>query len=144
MPERSVSVTRFIKAAPEVIFAVLTDPSQHPAIDGSGTVRKARAGAPTSLKLGDKFGMDMKIGLPYRMGNTVMEWEENRRIAWAHVGKHRWRYELSPREGGTDVTETFDWSTSRMPWFIELMGYPKRHPAAMTKTLERLAALVEK
>ena len=43
------------------------------------------------------------------------EFEENRRIAWAHVGGHRWRYELEEVDGGTRVTESFDWSTSRAP-----------------------------
>ncbi len=144
MSDRAVSVSRVIKASPEAIFAVLADPAMHPIIDGSGTVRKVRAGGPTRLKMGDKFGIDMKFVVPYRIANTVVEFEENRRIAWAHFGKHRWRYELVPKDGGTEVTETFDWSTSRMPKAIEIMGYPKKHPAAMAKTLERLAAHVEK
>jgi uncharacterized protein YndB with AHSA1/START domain len=52
-------------------------------------------------------------------------------------------FELEPVEGGTKVTESFDWSTARVPLAIELMGYPKKHPANMTASLERLAALVE-
>ena len=52
-------------------------------------------------------------------------------------------YELEPVEGGTKVTETFDWSTAAVPKAIELMGYPKKHPNSMEATLERLAALVE-
>ena len=32
--------------------------------------------------------------MPYRISSTVMEFVENRLIAWAHFGKHRWRYEL--------------------------------------------------
>jgi hypothetical protein len=88
--------------------------------------------------------MKMRMGLPYRIGSTVVELEEDRRIAWAHLGKHRWRYVLEPAADGTGtlVTETFDWSTARSPKFIELMGYPKKHPQAMAKTLERLEALV--
>ena len=93
--------------------------------------------------MGDKFSMDMKRGVPYRIANTVVEFEENRRIAWAHFGKHRWRYELTPKDGGTEVTETFDWSTSKMAKVIELLGFPVKHPPAMVKTLERLAAHVE-
>jgi uncharacterized protein YndB with AHSA1/START domain len=138
---RSVSVRRFIPAPPDAIFAVLADASKHPLIDGSDTVKGLR-GDPEPLRLGTKFGMNMKMGLPYLIRNTVVEFEPDRRIAWAHWGKHRWRYELEPVEGGTEVTETFDWSTSLFPKGIELVGYPERHPPSMEKTLERLEALV--
>ena len=40
------------------------------------------------------------------------------------------------------MTETFDWSTARGAWLIELMGYPKKHPVDMAKTLERLESVV--
>ncbi|MCZ7529723.1 MAG: SRPBCC family protein [Acidimicrobiia bacterium] len=142
--EQQVSVSREIRASPEEIFDVLADPRQHPAIDGSGSVRGVVSG-PDRLEMGSKFGMSMKIGLPYRIKSTVVEFDENRRIAWAHFGKHRWRYELEPFDDGarTRVTETFDYSTARSPWLIEKLGYPKKHPANMDATLERLAAHVE-
>jgi uncharacterized protein YndB with AHSA1/START domain len=136
---RAVSVTRVIAAPPEVIFDILADPSRHAEIDGSGTVVKARGEVPR-LALGSRFGMDMKMGVPYRMVSTVVDFEEGRRIAWRHVGGHTWRYDLEPTDAGTAVTETFDWSTSKAPWFIELARFPKRHPPAMEKTLERLEA----
>ena len=135
--EQQVSVSRVIDAPPEDIFAVLTDPSQHPVIDGSGTVKAAGSGA-ERLELGSKFGMKMRMGLPYRIGNTVVEYEPDRLIAWHHPGRHRWRYQLEPVDGGTKVTETFDWSTARSPRFIEMMGYPDKHPENMARTLERL------
>ena len=37
--------------------------------------------------------------------NKVVEYEPNRLIAWCHPGKHRWRYELEPVDGGTRVTQ---------------------------------------
>ncbi len=138
---REVSVSRVIAAPPEAIFAVLADPAQHQVIDGSGSVKQPR-GNPERLTLGSKFAMDMRIGLPYRITNEVVEYDENRVIAWRHFGKHRWRYELEPVDGGTRVTETFDWSSARSPRFIELMGWPDRHPPNMEKTLERLEAHV--
>lgn len=143
MSDRIVSVSRTIPAPAEEIFAVLADASKHPLIDGSGTVREARAAEPEPLRLGTRFGMNMKLGVPYIITNTVVEYEQDRLIAWRHWGRHRWRYELEPVDGGTEVTESFDWSTSRLPLAIELAGYPKRHPAAMDATLARLAALVE-
>lgn len=142
---RMVSVTREMDATPTAIFDLLADPSRHGDIDGSGMVLDVRKG-PDRLELGAKFGMDMKMGpLPYRITSKVVEFEENRLIAWAHIGKHRWRYELEPLDGGerTRVTETFDWSTARIPKAIELAGYPKKHPANIEASLERLAALVE-
>lgn len=143
MAARVVSVSRVIAAAPEVIFDVLADPARHGEIDGSGTVQAIR-GESQRLALGSTFGMDMKLGpLPYRISNEVVELEADRLIAWSHFGGHRWRYELEPVAGGTKVTESFDWSTARVPQAIELMGYPKRHPANMEATLARLAALVE-
>jgi uncharacterized protein YndB with AHSA1/START domain len=147
MADRVVSVSRVIHAPPAEIFDVLADPTRHGEIDGSGMVERAR-GDGQPLRLGSKFGMDMRFGpVPYRMSNEVVEFEKGRRIAWQHVGRHRWRYELVPVETddgpATEVTESFDWSTSRVPWVIELAGYPSRHPANMAATLERLAAVVE-
>lgn len=132
-----VSVTRFVPAPPEEIFELLADPRKHALIDGSGTVQKSLSG-PQRLSKGATFGMSMKIGLPYRIKNTVEEFEEGRRIAWRHIGRHRWRYELEPTEGGTNVTETFD--TSHVPApvrpLIKLAGRANRE--SIEKTLDRL------
>ncbi|KAG1649268.1 hypothetical protein GQR58_029163 [Nymphon striatum] len=134
--DRSVSVSRLIDAPADAIFDVLANPSRHAEIDGSGTLRSSKDRDPERLELGSKFSMKMKILVPYGMSSTVVEFEENKLITWAHFGKHRWRYELEEVEGGTMVTETFDWSTALFPPAIEWMGYPKKHPAAMEKTLE--------
>lgn len=142
MSDRHVSVSRVIAAPPETIFDLLARPARHHEFDGSGTVRTA-TGDDHRVSLGDRFGMHMRMGLPYRISNTVVEFEDDRLIAWQHFGGHRWRYELEPIEGGTRVTETFDWSTARIPLLIELVGYPKRHPPAMERTLDRLAELVD-
>jgi uncharacterized protein YndB with AHSA1/START domain len=138
-----VSVERQIAFPASEIFAILADPARHSEIDGSGMVQAVRGDAST-LAMGSKFGMDMKFGpVPYKISSTVVEFEQDKLIAWAHVGKHRWRYELFANDEGTLVRETFDWSTAMAPKFIELMGYPKKHPANMERTLERLAGVVE-
>src|SRR5215207_9936017 len=62
----TVSVERIIPAAPEKIFDLLADPARHRDIDGSGTVRDAKAGS-ERLTLGSTFGMAMKMGIPYSM-----------------------------------------------------------------------------
>ena len=137
---RTVSRTRVIGASAADVFDLLADPTKHSMIDGSGTVKGSRPGVPTRLSLGATFGMDMKLGAPYRIENTVVEFEDNRTIAWRHFGGHRWKYELEPVDGGTKVTETFDWSTSKGPLLLEFAGAPKRNTRAIEKTLDRLAA----
>lgn len=129
-------------APAERIFDLLADPAKHPLIDGSGSVLAPRPDAPDRLALGTAFGMDMKIGLAYRIENTVVEFEENRLIAWRHFNGHRWRWRLTPLgDGTTEVTETFDWSTARVPLLLDLSPVPRRNKASMRRSLERLTAL---
>ena len=110
------TVEQIIAAPPAAIFALLTDPSRHRDIDGSGTVRDVK-GESSRLKLGSVFGMSMRLGIPYSMVSTVVEYEEDRLLAWqtrgpgrigTRVGGRIWRYVLEPVEGGTLVRETWD------------------------------------
>jgi len=144
MTDRVVSVAREVAADQSTIFEVLVDPANHSLIDGSGTVQGTRDESQVRLKLGSKFGMDMKYGVPYRIQNEVVEFETDRLIAWRHFGRHIWRYELEALPNGhTLVSESFDWSRALWPRAYELVGYPDRHVINMTKTLERLASVVE-
>ncbi len=140
-----VSAERVIAAPPERIFDLLADPRRHREIDGSGTVRDAVDG-PARLSPGAVFGMNMRIGAPYQMTNTVVEFEENRRIAWQPratnplaakvIGGRIWRYELEPVAGGTRVRETWDISQERVPPLLWSMRWlTKRN---IEKTLARL------
>lgn len=142
------SVERVIPAPPEAIFALLADPRRHKDFDGSGMVRGAK-NLPETLKIGAQFGMSMRLGIPYSMVSTVIEFEPNRVIAWqtyppGHThrlaGGRIWRYELKPVEGGTLVRETWDISQERVKAVVQ----PARGKTivGMTKTLERLEALV--
>ena len=133
-----ISRTRTIAAPPEAIFAILTDPRRHNEIDGSGTVVEARVDGPEKLEMGSKFGMKMKWGAPYRITNTVVEYEDNKLIAWCHPGGHRWRYELEAVEDGTKVTETFDPTTSRAKWVLKAMKVDDKHGPNIERTLARL------
>jgi uncharacterized protein YndB with AHSA1/START domain len=143
MSKRSVSHSAVIDAPADEIFAILTDARQHPEFDGSGSVKSVLS-APEKLELGSSFGMRMHLLAPYVIKNKVVEYEPDRLIAWRHFGGHRWRYELEPvSEGRTRVTETFDWSTSLSPPFIELMGFPARNSASIEATLKRLAEYVD-
>ena len=82
-----------IAANPSTIFAILSDPKRHKEIDGSSTITSNISG-PAKLELGSKFGMKMRLGIKYRITNTVVEFKENELIAWRHLGKWNWRYEL--------------------------------------------------
>ncbi|MDA3041320.1 MAG: SRPBCC family protein [Actinomycetota bacterium] len=145
-PSRLVSASRLIHAPASAIFDLLADPARHAEIDGSGTVQNQRMAGPRRLSLHATFGMDMKMfGLPYRITNVVVEFEENRRIAWRHFGRHIWRYVLEPTGPGdndTLVTESFDWGSSVVPRLYELVGYPSAHEVNMAKTLQRLDSVV--
>jgi hypothetical protein len=145
VPDRLERATRTIEAPAQVIFDLLADPRQHGVIDGSGSVRDATSSAPERLALGTKFGMSMRIVVPYRMTNEVVEFDEGRQIGWRHAGGHIWRYVLEPvDETTTVVTEEFDWRPSKAPWFISLTGAAKRNKASLDATLAKLAAHVER
>ena len=127
-------------APPEEVFDLLADPTKHSLIDGSGTVREARPGNPDRLSLGAKFSMSMKQWLPYKVTNEVVEFDEPNLIAWRHMGHHVWRYRLRPVEGGTEVTEEFDWGVARVPAALKATGTTRKNAKAIEATLDRLAA----
>lgn len=146
MGQRHISGTRTIDTTPEQVFDLLADPAKHPAIDGSGSVRSARTSSPRRLELGSTFGMDMKMGPSYKIQNKVVEFEENRLIAWRHFNGHRWRWELTPvgdEQTGdrTQVTETFDWSTAKWPWLIGISRFPQKNKDGIERSLDRLAEM---
>lgn len=147
-----VTVERIIKAPAEAVFAVIADPRRHREFDGSGTVREARD-VPDKLALGTTFGMGMRIVLPYAMVSTVVEYDENRRLAWQPkpayplvdrlAGGRIWRYELEPVEGGTLVRESWDISQESPLTKPVIRRAADQTRKNMTATLERLAALLE-
>lgn len=139
-PAKIISVTKFVPASPQAIFDLLADPRKHSLIDGSGSVQAARIDAPERLSLGAKFGMDMKIGLKYRITNEVVEFDEPRQIGWRHLGGHIWRYIIEPAEGGSQVTEQFDWNRNKSPLMLKLMNAQAKNKKSIEATLERLAA----
>jgi len=138
----AVCSSRIIPAPAKDIFDLLAMPALHSKIDGSGTLRGVLNG-PERLYLSAKFGMRMKMVVPYRMTNTVIEFEENKLIAWRHFGGHIWRYRLSEidtQDGqpSTEVMECFDYSTARSVRFIQLIDAPVRNLISIEKTLLRL------
>jgi len=127
------------------IFDILVDPRRHVEIDGSDMIRCCLNG-PERLGLSSEFVMSMRLwGIPYRVRNRVVEFEENRLIAWRHFEPQRWRFELEPIESGTQVTETFDysyWPTAGRLLLVGL-GWLRRNETAITKTLALLATTAQ-
>jgi hypothetical protein len=158
MPKFVETVERIIPAPAPRIFELVANPRRHKDIDGSGTVRDARdlpdLDLPEQLSLGAKFGMHMEYGVEYDMVNTIIEYDENRRITWqarpgsgggwrsAFFGGRIWRYELEPVNGGesTRVRESWDLTqekNKRLVWF-----YRAKTRKNMERTLERIEGLV--
>lgn len=143
VPEMRISRSIEIAAPPAAVFDVIADPRRHGEFDGSGTVGTVIAG-PGRLTLGAEFTVAMvQFDVPYEVTNTVLEYDENRRIAWAHPGRHRWRYELDPIDGGTRVTETCDFTTSPRGELVAASDWGRRDAEGIEKTLPLLKALVE-
>ena len=143
--EKIKSARIVINAPAEKIFAILSDPRRHKEIDGSSTIQENISG-PDKLVLGSKFGMQMHLGIDYRIRNTVVEYKENELIAWRHLGRWIWRYELvniGPQQ--TQVTETFD--ASRAPLIAKAwLSFRKAYPwtqKAVAKTLVQLKSNCE-
>jgi hypothetical protein len=147
-----VSVERVIAAPAADLFRIVADVQRHREIDGSGAVVKPKPGGATQLSLGSTFGMSMKMGIPYSMSNTVIEFDIDRLIAWKtvvsgflgrYIGGRIWRYEFTPVDGGTLVRESWDISQDKQATFLRRGKLPSTTAEGMTKTLERLATLTE-
>jgi len=141
-----VSDSITIEAPPEVVFAILATPRQHSRIDGSGSVQSLLRGPDRITAKGDSFVVRMKLfGVPYVIVNRIVEFEPDRLIAWRHFTANRWRYELTPADGGTRVTETFDMSRADRitDAVVRWAKFPERNQQGITETLARLKQAAE-
>lgn len=145
--DRRITASIDVAAPADRVFDILSRPREHGRIDGSGSVGSVIEGPERLTAKGDRFRVAMRMyGVPYRIENRVVELEPGRLIAWRHFGGHRWRYELTPgADGGTRVTETFDYSRYNRLWsrVIELAGFPARNRRGIEATLVRLKAAAE-
>jgi uncharacterized protein YndB with AHSA1/START domain len=134
-----------IEATPAKIFDLLSNPRAHPLFDGSRTVKNTISG-PERLFLGATFSMAMNIKVPYRIKNTVVAFEENKRISWCHLMKWTWTYELQDLgNGSTQATESFD--ATKIPafarWWLKKTGAMAHNPKWMAKSLVSLKTIAE-
>jgi uncharacterized protein YndB with AHSA1/START domain len=154
MTDETISANTIINAPVEAIFAVLADPAEHAAIDGTGWVREP-IDVQHLTEAGQVFRMamynDNVPGGHYRMANRVQVFDPPRAISWEPgqdtgdgslrpVG-HVWRYDLAPAgPSGTEVTLSYDWSAvpdslrQRLPF-----SFPPFAPDHLTNSLAHLA-----
>jgi hypothetical protein len=130
-----------INAPAKKIFDFISMPGNHPLMDGSGMVKNKFSG-PERLYLGAKFGMRMRLGIPYVIKNQVIEYQDNKSIAWQHLLHNVWRYELQEIDPNTTlVIESWDGRKARSKWWVSDAG--KWVPTAMAKTLVKLKELIQ-
>jgi uncharacterized protein YndB with AHSA1/START domain len=148
MSSDTITVERTINAPADQIFALISDAGRHAEIDGSGTVRGTRQES-RPLTLGTRFGMAMHMGVGYRTSNEVVEFEQDRRIAWQTtgakglIGGRIWRYELEPTADGTLVKETWDVSRDKQRFLLKRSRMAPAAKVGMRKTLDRIAEQLE-
>ena len=124
-PVERFEVQRLIPADAGAIFAILSDPHGHVAIDSSGMLMDATGEPATAVD--DTFVIhmdrealnDFPMGL-YDVTVHIIEFEADRKIAWTIEGQlnigHVYGYRLEPADGGTLVTSFYDWSTIDQKW----------------------------
>ncbi|KAA0021624.1 SRPBCC family protein [Antrihabitans cavernicola] len=140
--KRKVTRRVTVNAPAAQVFDLVADPHRHPELDGSGTVRDTPVTGPDRLSNGAKFSVGMKqYGVPYKITSKVTAFQDDKLVEWQHPAGHRWRWEFAEvTPGTTQVTETFDYSTTPAAKVFELLGFPKANGAGITKTLEALSA----
>jgi hypothetical protein len=156
-PERLTSSV-VIEATPAAVFAVLTDPSAHADIDGTGWVRGAKDGDRITAS-GQVFRMAMYHPNAnfsdgnYQTANRVEVFDEPSAIAWMpgtespetgdlSFGGWIWRYDLEPDgPSRTRVTLIYDWSAvpTEIREHIEFPPFASDH---LDNSLQHLSDLV--
>lgn len=149
MPER-LEVQRAVAASPAEIFAVLSDPRGHVAIDSSGMLMSASGDVVT--KAGDTFVVhmdrealnDYPLGL-YDVTVEILTFEQDREIAWTVRSRfdigHVYGYRLEPIAQDTLVTSYYDWSAAGQNW-KDAAIFPVIPESALRATLGILARTV--
>ena len=147
-----IDVQRTIAAPAGAVFALLSDPRGHVAIDSSGMLMSS-TGDPVA-GVGDSFvvHMDREALNDFPMGEYdvevhITEFEQDREIAWTIKGAiepqigHVYGYTLEPVDGGTLVTSYYDWSDIDPVW-REAGIFPILSEGALRATLGILARTV--
>jgi hypothetical protein len=153
--EEKVSATLTVAVPAARVFAVLADPTTHPAIDGTGWVQESVDRAPLT-EVGQIFRMDMyHANHPdggYQVVNKVAVLDPPRAIGWLtgdekddgqlEFGGWVWRYDLVPLgPSATEVMLTYDWSAVQQSIRARGIPFPPFGPEHLPNSLQHLAEL---
>ena len=121
MTTERFEVQREIEATPAEVFAVLSDPNGHVAIDSSGMLQSAEG--EVVRQVGDEFvvHMDREALNDYPMGKydvtvIITGFKPDALIEWTISGaiqppiRHKYGYRIRPSGTGSLVTSYYDWS----------------------------------
>ena len=111
-----------INAAPEEVFAYLSDLEKHPEWSHCMEIEKTSEGP---VGVGSSYRSRGKnFGITANETVEVTEHQPNERFGWRTTGamgmKFGWSFELSPQEGGTLLIERFEPPSGLMGSFISL------------------------
>lgn len=153
-PTRRIQVTRKIAAPPAAIFALLSDPQGHVAIDSSGMLQSAEGDKVGAV--GDSFVVHMdrealndypELGR-YDVTVKITAYEADAEIAWTILSQmdpplgHVYGYHLvADGDGGTAATSYYDWSDAHEVWRDSGI-FPVLDEGALRATLGILARQV--
>jgi hypothetical protein len=155
---KKLQASKVINAPAEDIFALLADPNRHTELDGADMLRGPEGETGPIGGIGQTFTMNMHhpdLG-DYRMINTVMAFLPGARIGWGprvdptcslterlgdmDAGGHTYTYDLKAVEGGTEVTQTYEWMSVKDPDFEAF--FPRVSQEQLAATLDNLDAAV--
>jgi hypothetical protein len=153
MTAERFEVTRKVEAPPAKVFALLSDPQGHVAIDSSGMLQSAD-GEPVR-GVGDEFVVhmdrealnDVPMG-KYDVTVIITGYEQDALLEWTISGtiqppiRHLYGYRLAPDGDGTLVTSYYDWSRIE-DRYRDKISFPIIPEAALRATLGILARTVE-
>ena len=136
---RVVSASAVVAATPDQLFALLADPHRHHELDGSGSVRGAVSGL-RRLALGHRFGMRMRVGLPYQTMNKVVELSPTAASRGATSrgpsGATSWNRSTAARWSPRPSTTAAPPSPAGWSWWLP--GAQRRSIAAALRRLQEL------
>ncbi|MUK00977.1 polyketide cyclase [Vibrio cholerae] len=151
MTGTSISASRTIDASADAIFAILSNPERHAALDGSGMVQ-SDSKSDRITAVGQVFTMNQnwdKMGGDYQTDNHVVGYDPNKLLAWktAPAGQvppgWQWVWELQPAgPDSTEVSVTYDWSGVTDKELLKTITFPAVPQEALDSTLGNLAAQV--
>jgi len=156
MNEERVSVSRRIAASAAEIYALVSDPAGHIAIDGSGMLEAAPDARPVTA-VGDTFDIamdrtplnDIPGLVKYSVRNTVTQLEPGHLIEWTIGGVDQpplghvygWQLEAVD-EHTTDVTNYCDWTNIVDSLRAAGRTWPIVPAAMLEASLDKLESLV--